>query len=86
MYTRESRTGEEVVWDPDDKALAKQAMADTPGTGISRAQEASSNAPVELDFETSKNVVDRYLELYRDKHHPAPEQTSDDPESAHYQE
>lgn len=65
MYTRESNTGQTVVWEPEYTDHAAQALADITGTGVSSKSEAKNNAKVDLGnkLDVSRNVLDRYEEI-----------------------
>lgn len=63
MYSRESKSGHPIEWDPEDTGNASQALADVNGTGIGNPSEASKDNPVDVDDETARQVRERYNEL-----------------------
>jgi hypothetical protein len=69
MYRRNSNSGHEIEWDPEDEDAAAQAMVDTDGTGVSVVSEARSGRAADLgdDEATARQVRERYQAIVAEK-------------------
>ncbi|RDZ54342.1 hypothetical protein C5C07_02065 [Haloferax sp. Atlit-4N] len=67
MYTRTHDSGAVIEWTPNDTELAKQALSETDGTGVTSKSEVSANAPLELGKEVARAVTERYRQLLAEK-------------------
>ena len=63
MYFRETNSGNTVEWNPENETLAKQAMEETPGTGVPDHVTLPDSAPVKVSEDVARKVRERYQEL-----------------------
>lgn len=67
FYRRDSN-GHKIDWQPDDDDLAKQALENTPKTGVPDHAMIPEDAPVEVDNQTAKAIREEYQRLHIDKY------------------
>ena len=67
MYERETNSAHNVEWNPDDAALAEQAMNDVDGTGVPGTHNLPDEANVPVEAEVAQSVRERYNDLLADR-------------------
>ncbi|NEU57111.1 hypothetical protein [Halorussus sp. MSC15.2] len=68
MYKRKSNSGHEIEWEPEDDAIAAQALAEVEETGVVAKSQAEEDAvDIGDDHELAQQVQERYQQLLEQK-------------------